>query len=30
MVVGQDGTFNSVGKGSIDGFTAEFVEITAQ
>lgn len=27
MVVGQNGTFNTVGKGSIDGFTAEFVKI---
>lgn len=30
MVVGQNGTFNTVGKGSIDGFTAEFVKIMTQ
>lgn len=30
LVVGQNGTFNQVGKGSIDGFTAEFIHITAK
>lgn len=30
MVVGQNGTFNTVGKGAIDGFTAEFIHIAQQ
>ena len=30
LVIGQNGTFNTHGKGSIDGFTAEFIHLTTK